>query len=316
LGHKKKGHILPPNPSPATKSQIMSKIKRGQGIGALLSSIDTELQENPQEVVNTLSSTVAEIPLTQIEVNPFQPRVTFDQEALRELSESIRVHGLIQPITLRRLENEKYQLISGERRMRASIMAGLQAVPAYVRVANDQEMLEMALVENIQRQDLNAIEIALTYKRLLEECSLTHEGLSDRVAKNRSTVTNYLRLLKLPPGIQLGIKDGTITMGHARALVTVDDVAVQLLLFNQILQQGLSVRQVEQLVQQHLQPKKEAERPSFPTLGTEHRAVQEKLAAQLGAKVSLKCDKNGKGQIVIPFANHFDLNRLLDLLEK
>jgi ParB family chromosome partitioning protein len=294
----------------------MSKIKRGQGIGALLSSIDTELQENPQEVVNTLSHTVAEIPLTQIEVNPFQPRVNFDQDALRELSESIRVHGLIQPITLRRLENEKYQLISGERRMRASIMAGLQTVPAYVRVANDQEMLEMALVENIQRQDLNAIEIAVTYKRLLEECSLTHEGLSDRVAKNRSTVTNYLRLLKLPPSIQLGIKEGNITMGHARALVTVDDVAVQLLLYNQILQQGLSVRQVEQLVQQHLQPKKNTEQPQKPSLSPEIRAVQDRLAAQLGAKVSLKSDKSGKGQIVIPFANHYDLNRLLDLLEK
>jgi ParB family chromosome partitioning protein len=294
----------------------MSKIKRGQGIGALLSSIDTELQENPQEVVNTLSHTVAEIPLTQIEVNPFQPRVNFDQDALRELSESIRVHGLIQPITLRRLENEKYQLISGERRMRASIMAGLQTVPAYVRVANDQEMLEMALVENIQRQDLNAIEIAVTYKRLLEECSLTHEGLSDRVAKNRSTVTNYLRLLKLPPSIQLGIKEGNITMGHARALVTVDDVAVQLLLYNQILQQGLSVRQVEQLVQQHLQPKKNTEQLQKPSLSPEIRAVQDRLAAQLGAKVSLKSDKSGKGQIVIPFANHYDLNRLLDLLEK
>lgn len=292
----------------------MSKLKRGQGINALLSSIDTELQENPQEVVSTLSHSVAEIPLTQIEVNPFQPRVDFDQDALRELSESIKIHGLIQPITVRRLENEKYQLISGERRMRASIMAGLQHVPAYIRVANDQEMLEMALVENIQRQDLNAIEVAMTYKRLLEECSLTHEALSDRVAKNRSTVTNYLRLLKLPPSVQLGIKEARISMGHARALITVDDVALQLMLFNQILDQGLSVRQIEQLVQQLGQGPKAAP-PKAPALPAEYRDVQERLTSHLGAKVSLKRGKDGKGQIVIPFASDVDLNRLLDLFE-
>lgn len=293
----------------------MSKVKRGMGINALLNTIDSELEENPQAVVNTLSHTVAEIPLNQIEVNPFQPRVDFDPEALKDLSESLKVHGLIQPITVRRLENNKYQLISGERRMRASALAGLKTVPAYVRLANDQEMLEMALVENIQRQDLNAIEVAMTYKRLMEECNLTHETLSERMGKNRSTVTNYLRLLKLPPAVQLGIKEGRISMGHARALVTVDDVAFQLMLCNQIMQQGLSVRKVEEMVKQHHAPKeqKKFQKPGIPA---EYKSVETRLASHLGAKVSLKLDKDGRGQIVIPFASDEDLNRLLELMEQ
>jgi ParB family chromosome partitioning protein len=290
----------------------MAKVKRGQGISALLSSIDTELEENPQEVVNRLSSTVIEIPLTQIEVNPFQPRVDFDQDALRELSESIRVHGLIQPITVRRLENNKYQLISGERRMRASIMAGLVAVPAYIRVANDQEMLEMALVENIQRQDLNPVEVALTYQRLLEECNLTHETLSARVGKERSTVTNFLRLLKLPPDIQTALKEGRISMGHAKALISLEDPAFQLALFSQVIRDGLSVRQVEQLAQQYKAPK--GNKVAKTGLPEAYKSVQDNLSSKLGAKVTLKREKDGRGSIQIPFASDEDLNRLLDML--
>ncbi|MEL6866667.1 MAG: ParB/RepB/Spo0J family partition protein, partial [Bacteroidota bacterium] len=196
------------------------KKELGQGIRALLSNIDHgSSNEGPQEdVVRTLSNTIATIPLNSIEVNPGQPRIEFDEEALQELSESIKVHGLIQPITVRRLNEQTYQLISGERRMRASKIAGLKEVPAYIRLANDQEMLEMALIENIQREDLNAIEVANSYQRLIEECELTHEALSERVGKNRSSVTNYLRLLKLPPDVQSAIKEQKISMGHARAL--------------------------------------------------------------------------------------------------
>src|ERR1700754_1562013 len=197
--------------------------------------------------VNSLGS-VNEIQLAEIEVNPFQPRTDFDEQALAELADSIKLQGLIQPITVRRINAHKYQLISGERRFRASKIAGLTQIPAYVRSANDQQMLEMALIENIQRENLNAIEVALSFQRMIEECNLKQEELGDRVSKNRSTVTNYLRLLKLPPSIQASIRDGQITMGHAKALITIDDPAKQLYLHQHIIQQGLSVRKVEELV--------------------------------------------------------------------
>jgi ParB family chromosome partitioning protein len=202
---------------------MAKKVKKkelGLGIRALLSNLDEgeATPEEQKEVVKELSHTVAMIPVDQIEVNPFQPRVEFDEEALKELSSSIKVHGVIQPLTLRRLSDNAYQLISGERRLRASKLAGLQEVPAYVRLANDQEMLEMALVENIQRQDLNPIEVAITYQRLIDECSLTHQNLGGRVGKKRSTVSNFLRLLQLPPQIQQALKNKRISMGHAKAL--------------------------------------------------------------------------------------------------
>ncbi len=292
----------------------MSIKKRGQGLSALLSSIDTELEENPQGVVTKLSGTVTEIPLSQIEVNPFQPRVDFDELALEELAESIRIHGLIQPITVRRIHDDQFQLISGERRFRASKRAGLSAVPAYIRVVdNDQTMLELALIENIQRQDLNAIEVALTYKRLMEECALTHDTLSDRVGKKRSTVTNYMRLLKLPPSVQLGIKELKISMGHARALVAIDDVALQLSLYNQILTEGLSVRQVEALATKTDAPKASGKKEQLPA---DYLRVQDTLTSYFGTKVAVKRSANGKGQITIPFSNDEDLNRLLELMEK
>lgn len=299
----------------------MSKLKRGQGIGALLSSMDADLIDNPeQEIVTQLSGSVAEIPLTQIEIASFHnPRVTFDQDALNELAESIKIHGIIQPLTVRRLENDRYELISGERRFRASKMAGLESVPVYVRLANDQEMLEMALVENIQRQDLNAIEVAMTYKRLMDECDLTHEGLSGRVGKNRSTVTNYLRLLKLPPAIQAALKDNVLSMGHARALISIDDPALQLSIFNEAVAQSLNVRQVEELVAAGQQAKaaKKAEKAAPKAgLGEDYRRVQDNLTSLFGTKVLLKVGKDGKGSLSVPFSGTADLNRILELIEK
>ena len=223
----------------------MAKRNKGLGIGALLSTMNTNIEGDKKELVSQLSNTVTEIPLENIEANPFNPRVEFDDEALAELSSSIKLHGLIQPITVRHIGGDSFQLISGERRLRASKMAGLETVPAYVRIADDDAMLELALIENIQRQDLNAIEIATTYDRLMEELKLTHDTLSKRVGKKRSTVTNYMRLLKLPANIQAAIKADEVTMGHARALVNIEDLRLQALLCNEIIEQGLSVRQVE-----------------------------------------------------------------------
>jgi ParB family chromosome partitioning protein len=227
----------------------MTKKSKGLGIGALLSGMNTNIEiEKKQEIVNQLSSSIVEIALDKIEANPFNPRIEFDEEALQELSESIKTHGLIQPITVRHLGNEQFQLISGERRFRASKMAGLQSVPAYVRIAGDEAMLELALIENIQREDLNAIEVASTYERLMDELKLTHDTLSKRVGKKRSTVTNYLRLLKLPVNIQTAIKEEQISMGHARALINVEDPLMVNSICKEIIEKGISVRQVEHYV--------------------------------------------------------------------
>lgn len=303
----------------ATMSKKLSKTDFGKGIRALLANpaeLEQAVQENPQAVVRELTHSVALLPIEQIEANPFQPRTEFDQEALQELADSIRVHGLIQPITVRRLHDRAYQLISGERRFRASQMAGLREIPAYVRIADDQQMLEMALIENIQRQDLNAIEIAISYQRLKEECNLTDEQLSERVGKQRSTITNYLRLLKLPVDIQQAIKNGSISMGHARALAGVSDVAFQLSLLRQILQDDLSVRAVEDIIARHqaerLGPKKRAEKRLPDAL----RHIQDRFSAFFGTKVDLKRNERGKGQIVIKFDNDAELNRILDILDQ
>ena len=220
-----------------------------KGLRSLLSNI--EKTNNPTErsqLVRELTNSIAFISPEMIEVNPYQPRTEFDADQLMDLAKSIKISGLIQPITVRAMGGNKYQLISGERRLRASKMAGIKEVPAYVRVANDQEMLEMALVENIQRADLNALEIAISYQRLMDECNLTHEALSDRVGKDRSTVTNYVRLLKLPAQIQSSIKDGAISMGHARALAGIDNIALQLKVYKDVIDQGLSVRALEQVI--------------------------------------------------------------------
>lgn len=297
----------------------MAKAKKkeiGLGIRALLTNFDEQVEENQEMVVKELAHSVAMIPVGQIEVNPFQPRIEFDEDALNELAASLKTHGLIQPLTVRRLGHEQYQLISGERRLRASKKAGLDEVPAYVRIANDQEMLEMALVENIQRQDLNAIEVAITYQRLIDECDLTHENLSERVGKKRSSVTNYLRLLKLPPEIQNAIKKGDLSMGHARALAGVDDLSLQLLLFKRALNDSLSVRALENMIAQYGK-NKEAKKTQPHIMTTDYKRVEDQFRQFFGVKkLQLKVKKGGSGQLVIPFGSTAELNRMIDVLEE
>ncbi|MEM9822989.1 MAG: ParB/RepB/Spo0J family partition protein [Bacteroidota bacterium] len=293
----------------------VKKSELGKGIGALLSSFDSNLSTPPpQEVVKDLTSNVASISIEHIEVNPFQPRKAFDETALQELSESLKVHGLIQPITVRRMGDHQYQLISGERRFRASKLAGLKEIPAYVRLANDQEMLEMALVENIQREQLNAMEVAFTYQRLIDECKLTHEALAERVGKSRVSITNYIRLLALPPNIQKAIKTKAISMGHARALAGVDNLELQLILFSRTVNDKLSVRDLEKLIASYREPSKVSK--SGDNLPEEYQRVKDNLRNYLSAKVDLKRKKSGKGQIIIPFSSYRDLNRILDLIEE
>ncbi|MCG8311001.1 MAG: ParB/RepB/Spo0J family partition protein [Cytophagales bacterium] len=290
----------------------------GRGLGALLEDAPASppVQKLPTDakVVNTIN----EIDLLNIEVNPFQPRTQFDEEALAELADSIKVQGIIQPITVRKLSERKYQLISGERRYHASKLAGLLRIPAYVRTANDQQMLEMALIENIQRENLNAIEIALSYQRLLSECELRQEDLGDRVGKKRSTVTNYLRLLKLPPDIQAAIRDGKIGMGHARALINIENVDLQLNIFKRIIRDDLSVRKVEELVKKlksvEESPEAEQSKSKIP-LSYEMKQVQDRLSSHFGSRVLINNDKNNRGTIKIPYFSHEDLNRILEILD-
>lgn len=284
----------------------------GRGLGALLQ--DSNDAEN-EAVLPAAPSSISEIPVGEIEVNPFQPRTDFDQEALEELSESIKVQGIIQPITVRKLADKQYQLISGERRLQASKLAGLESIPAYIRTADDQQMLEMALIENIQRENLNAIEIALSYQRLLAECNLKQEELGDRVGKKRTTVNNYLRLLKLPPDIQAGLRDGQISMGHARALINVEDIDIQLSIFRNIIKNELSVRKTEDLVRQYQSKATEKENAKEkPHLSYEMKNIQSKLSSHFGTKVILKNDNGNKGEIKIPYVSHEDLNRILEII--
>jgi len=293
----------------------VNKKDLGMGIRALLTNVEEEAEKDQEKVVKELSQSVALVPIEQIEVNPFQPRNDFDPESLEELAQSIATYGLIQPLTLRRLGQEAYQLISGERRLRAAKMAGLEGVPAYIRIANDQEMLEMALVENIQREELNAVEIAITYQRLIEECQLTHEKLSERVGKKRATITNHLRLLKLPPDIQGAIKERKLTMGHARALAGIEDVRLRQLLFRKTLQKSLSVRALEKLIQSYQQPQPKA--TPKPELGSEYQDVQQQFRSFFGTKkVQLQLKSDGKGQIVIPFSSVDELNGLIDRIDE
>jgi ParB family chromosome partitioning protein len=258
---------------------------------------------------------VNEIRIAEIEINPFQPRTDFDEQALIELAESIKVQGLIQPITVRRVNSHSYQLISGERRLRACKRAGLNTIPAYIRTANDQQMLEMALIENIQRENLNAMEVALSFQRMLDECGLKQEQLGERVSKNRSTVNNYLRLLKLPPSIQASIRDGDISMGHARALITIEDPIKQVHLHQLILQQGLSVRKVEEMVRalQNGSEKKEGKKPE--PVPFQIQKIQDDLASKFSTKVKLKVGNKGSGSIEIPFLSQDDLGRILQMLD-
>jgi len=303
----------------------MSAEKRnvlGRGLSALLNddSVNTVLTSNKEvsakpEVNDMNLSSISEIKLKEIEVNPFQPRTEFDEQALLELADSIKLQGLIQPITVRRVNAHAYQLISGERRLRASKIAGLTQIPAYVRQANDQQMLEMALIENIQRENLNAIEVALSFQRMIDEVGLKQDELGDRVSKNRSTVTNYLRLLKLPPDIQASIRDGQITMGHAKAIITIMDPVAQLYIHKQIIQQGLSVRKVEEMVRelQRSTPKKEGKKPE--ELSFQVKKIQDDLASKFGTMVKIKMANGGKGAIEIPFLSADDMGRILEMLD-
>lgn len=284
----------------------------GRGLSALLEHEATDITSSPGLSGATAGST-SEISISQIEANPFQPRTRFESNALEELAESIRQHGVIQPVTVRKVGNDKYQLISGERRFRASQLAGLTSVPAYIRVADDQAMLELALVENIQREDLNPIEVAISYKRLIDECDLTHEGLSEKISKSRSNITNFLRLLKLPAEIQMSLTKGIISMGHARALIGVDDKAKQLEIFERIVDEVLSVRDVENLA-------RKAKRPAPSTGEAQQKKEYYKdakygISQSLNAKVEMKFLPNGNGKIVIDFVNEHDLNRLIQLLQ-
>lgn len=307
---------------------MSSAVKRnalGKGLGALLSDKD-QVNTKPEPTlagqtgIATVNS-ISAIPIEQIEANPYQPRDNFEEQALQELADSIKVQGIIQPLTVRRLSANSYQLISGERRLRASKLAGLKEVPAYIRTANDQEMIEMALIENIQRENLNAMEVAISFQRMIEECKLNQEELGSRVGKNRTTVTNYLRLLKLPPIIQAAIRDQQISMGHARAMVNVENVDQQLYVFKEILTKDLSVRKVEDLVRslQHSNKKDQiaTSTSNAKTLRNnfEYQKIQDDLSSKFGNKVLIKADDKGKGSINIPFLSTDDLNRILEMLD-
>ena len=288
----------------------------GRGLGALLNDSPSDLPARTLKTKSKPSGSISEIGLDQIETNPFQPRTDFDKEALKELSESIKLQGIIQPITVRKLSNNSYQLISGERRFQASKLIGLEKIPAYIRTADDQQMLEMALIENIQRENLNAMEIALSYQRLLTECKLKQEDLGERVGKNRSTVNNYLRLLKLPPVIQEAVRDKKISMGHARALISVEDTELQLAIYKKILSDDLSVRKVEILVKQAAFPEDDEDKNNN-TAENDPVIEQwgEKLSSHFGTKIKIAANSQNKGEIKIPFTNVSELNRILDIID-
>jgi len=293
----------------ATKKQAL-----GRGLSALLKDPANDIKSVEDKGADTIVGSIIELELGAIEMNPFQPRTSFNEEALRELASSIKELGVIQPITVRKLEFNKYQLVSGERRFRASKLIGLPTIPAYIRIANDQESLEMALVENIQRQDLDPIEIALSYQRLIEEIKVTQETLSERVGKNRSTVANYLRLLKLDPIIQTGMRDGFISMGHGRALINIENSSDQLDIYEKIVSDSLSVRETEALVRGYKGPKEKSKSvkktpPHFVAKGSRE------LSDLLDAKVSIKANKTGKGQLIVPFNNEEDFQRILNLIK-
>jgi|TARA_B110000879_G_C11169844_1_gene513033 ParB family chromosome partitioning protein len=291
----------------------MTKRVLGRGLSALLENADTDITSIEPKVLHS----IADIQISQIIANPFQPRTEFDDVALNELSESIKIHGVIQPITVRKVGYEKYELISGERRTRASILAGLSYIPAYIRLADDQQMLEMALIENIQRENLNAIEIALSYQRLLEECDLKQDELGERVGKKRSTVNNYLRLLRLPEEIQLSIKDGKLMMGHARALVNVEDTHTQLALFKAAVKGNLSVRQVEELVRNEKEVGEHTAGKSAATYFdfTNYISRKEKIEKQLGTNVKFKSRSRENGTIHISFSSKEQLDDILKKME-
>lgn len=298
------------------KKSVKKRSALGRGLGALLD--DSVLESKPKLVSDSVRQPlINELPLKYIKPNPLQPRTDFNDEALQELADSIITQGIIQPITVRRISDQEYQLISGERRFIASKKAKLRSIPAYVREANDQQMLEMALIENIQRENLNAIEIATSYQKLLTECNLKQEELGDRVGKKRTTVTNYLRLLKLPPDIQDAIRDDRITMGHARALINIENIDLQLTVFHKIIKEDLSVRKSEDLVRKISKEKvvNKEEKINLKELSLELKNLQTALSSHFGTKVEIQQKSEQKGDIKIPYMSVDDLNRILEILE-
>jgi len=295
-------------------SNSKKKPALGKGLSALLESSLTDITSEDLSDASVLGS-VALLPISAIEANPFNPRTHFEEDALNELSESIATHGIIQPITVRKLGRSKYQLISGERRFKASQMAGLKEIPAYIRVANDQTMLEMALVENIQRQDLNAMEVALSYHRLIQECNLTQEKLAQQVSKSRTSITNHLRLLKLPAKIQLAVRESEISMGHARALVGIDDDKKQLDIFERVINEELSVRDLENILREEKnkteEPKKKEAKPAVTNQQID---FAQDFSDKVAAKVQIKKQPSGNGKLIINFNSEVDLNRIIEIL--
>lgn len=292
----------------------------GRGLGALIADAADEPVQ--REVI---VSSMQELNLADIRPNPFQPRTEFDEEALNELAASIKSIGIVQPITVRTVGDGKYEIIAGERRFRASKLAGLTTIPAYIRNTEDDRLLELALIENIQREDLNAIEVAISYQRLIDECQLTQDGLSDRVGKKRATIANYLRLLKLPAQIQLAIRDKKISMGHARAIINIEDPDTQFMIFEQILKYDFSVRKVEEIVRELSNPQPEeqplpeeavAEKPKKTNEIGDYIELQKHLSRCFNTKVELKRNENGKGKIVIGFRSDAELEKIIELLDK
>lgn len=299
---------------------MVKKNVLGRGLGALIA--DAADEPMPKEVV---VAAMQELELANIRPNPFQPRTEFDEEALSELATSIRSIGIVQPITVRAVEDGKYEIIAGERRYRASKLAGLTTIPAYIRKTEDDSLLELALIENIQREDLNAIEVAISYQRLIDECDLTQDALSERIGKKRATIANYLRLLKLPAQIQLAIRDKKITMGHARAIISIEDADTQFMIFEQILKYDFSVRKVEEIVRElsnpqpvEEEPLKEevAEKPKKTNEIGDYIELQKHLSRCFDTKVELKRNENGKGKIVIAFRSDAELEKIIELLDK
>jgi ParB family chromosome partitioning protein len=287
----------------------------GKGIRSLLQGIDSDLKNTagslkPQAVQEVTGA--LRIPVDHIETNPKQPRKDFEEQSLQELAQSLKLHDMIQPVTVSKLPGNRYRLISGERRWRAAKLAGIPDIPAYVRQANDQQLLELALLENLQREDLNAMEIALSYKRMMEELSHTQEQVAERMGKDRTTVTNYIRLLKLPPDIQIAVRNGEISMGHARALINVDTIDKQLFVFDEIKSKGLSVRQTENLVRNLYKDAEAPVKEERDTLPPTYKKIEDKLGSHFSTRVKMKHSKNGSGQITFDYYSLEELNKLLD----
>jgi ParB family chromosome partitioning protein len=297
-------------------AKALKKQALGRGLSALLKDPKNDIKSVDDKNADKVVGNIIELEIDAIEINPFQPRSNFNEESLRELATSIKELGVIQPITVRKLDFNKYQLISGERRLRASTLVGLTTIPAYIRIANDNESLIMALVENIQRHDLDPIEIALSYQRLIDEIQLTQEQMSERVGKKRSTIANYLRLLKLDPVIQTGIRDGFITMGHGRAIINIDDLDIQTDIYQKIVSQNLSVRDTEALVKNYQESLKPKPTTKVKSSSYEIDESQKKAFSNyFGNKVDVKVAGNGKGKITIPFQSEEDLKRIIQLIK-